>query len=192
MLYLCVDSLFVSESILFYQRAELKTSSTAVASLRMYTCSPLKFTRKYPSLLADTETSMRMFFSILSKFFTKKASEKWCFLKTMTIPCKGWQQNCSASRVGTTVFHLKRGSHVAVKISERTQRGFSERWTATRKMRIPNVTVGGAGMQQVFFFFRRMCWFYMVLSLFWLGTGTTTKSSLKLNVTYLEQLEKDT
>ena len=71
----------------------------------------------------------------------------------MTIPCKGWQQNCSASRVGTTVFHLKRGSHVAVKISERTQRGFSERWTATRKMRIPNVTVGGAGMQQVFFFF---------------------------------------
>lgn len=34
----------------------------------------------------------------------------------MTVPCKGWQKNCSASRVVKTIFHLQKGSHFAVKI----------------------------------------------------------------------------
>ena len=66
---------------------------------------------------------MRMFccFFIVFFFYTLQVVHKKKFGKmmlvyfqTMNMPCKGWQKDWSASGVGTTVFHLQNGSHVAV------------------------------------------------------------------------------
>ena len=57
----------------------------------------------------------RFFFYTLRVFYKKKVRKNdACLFQTMNIPCKGWQKNWSASGVGTTVFHLQNGSHVAV------------------------------------------------------------------------------
>lgn len=135
--------------------------------------SPGNYLKK--SLLADTETSMRkcffmFFFLYPPSFLHKKPSEKWCFSKTVNIPCKGWQKNCSASRVGTTVFHLQKGSHVAVK-SPSWPWGFSDGEVDSDKENANSQRhCRRCRNAAVFFFFGRcvgFIWFYPFLAGNW-------------------------
>lgn len=136
--------------------------------------SPGNYLKK--SLLADTETSMRkcifmFFFLYPPSFLQKKPSEKWCFSKTVNIPCKGWQKNCSASRVGTTVFHLQKGSHVAVK-SPSWPWGFSDGEVDSDKENANSQRhCRRCRNAAVFFFFFGRCvgfiWFYPFLAGNW-------------------------
>ena len=176
---MCVDSLFVSKSILFYQRAELKTSSTSATSLRSSYVSPSQIHQEIirkKSLLADTETSTRMcffmFFFYTFQVFHKKSPWKMMLLENYdNIPCKGWQKNCSASRVGTTIFHLQKGSHFAV--TAELTRDFSDGEVDSDKENANSQRHCRRCRNAAVFF---LCLFYPS---FWLGTGTTTKTQLE-------------
>lgn len=119
MLILC---LFQNRSFSIREQSST-TSSTSVASLRMYTCSPSQNSPgNYPkkSLLRRKLqwgcVLFHIFFLYPPSFSQKKPWKMMLFENYDNIPCKGWQKNWSASGVGTTVFHLQNGSHVAVKI----------------------------------------------------------------------------
>lgn len=161
--------------------------------------SPGNYLKK--SLLADTETSMRkcffmFFFLYPPSFLQKKPSEKWCFSKTVNIPCKGWQKNCSASRVGTCGYHCfspSKGITCCSEISELTLGIFRRRGGQRQgKCEFPTSLSEVQECSSFFFFFSEDVLVLYGFILFWLGTGKTTKNNLKQNVTYLEQLEKDT
>lgn len=201
MFYLCVLILCLFQNRSFSIREQSsKLLRPRPLHWGVHTCPPLKFTRKLSEKILvsrygnfNEEVFFHVFFFLYPpSFLQKKPSEKWCFSKTVNIPCKGWQKNCSASRVGTTVFHLQKGSHVAVK-SPSWPWGFSDGEVDSDKENANSQRhCRRCRNAAVFFFFSEDVLVLYGFILFWLGTGKTTKNNLKQNVTYLEQLEKDT
>ena len=173
MLYVCVDSFVVSKSILFYQSST--TSWTSVASLRISN-SPGNYPQKsLLSRIRKLQWGCVLFFIVFflypPSFSQKKFGKMMLFENYDNIPCKGWQKTVQLPGWQTTVFHLQKGSHFAVKILS-DPGDFPRGGQRQGKCEFPTSL---SEVQECSSFFL----FVLVLSFFWLGTGTTTRTQLE-------------
>lgn len=201
MFYLCVLILCLFQNRSFSIREQSsKLLRPRPLHWGVHTCPPLKFTRKLSEKILvsrygnfNEEVFFHVFFFYTLQVFYKKSPLKNDVFRKLWISLvRGGKKTVQLPGWVPLFFTFKRDHMLQWNLRADPGDFPTERWTATRKMRIPNVTVGGAGMQQFFFFFSEDVLVLYGFILFWLGTGKTTKNNLKQNVTYLEQLEKDT